>query len=103
MAPIKDASPSRHDREEARKDKRELPLHTSHRRAAGQGRLGLQYPQGNTNTLALCIASNGFASGGVQDTRGEPVLCWCDGELRCLQESSGRYRPAFTEGCRLVV
>ena len=45
-APIKDASPSRHDREEARKDKRELPLHTSHGRAAGQGMPELKYPRG---------------------------------------------------------
>ena len=69
---MKDASPSRHDRAEARKDKRELPLHTSHGRAASQGMLELQYPQKNTNTHAICIAPNGFASGGIQNTRGSP-------------------------------
>ena len=100
---MKDASPSRHDREEARKDKRELPLHTSHGRAAGQGMPGMQYPQKNTDTRAICIASNGYASGGIQNTRGESVLCRCVEELRCLPQSSKRYQPTFTEDCRLVV
>ena len=52
---MKDAPPSRHDREEARKGKRELPLHTSDGRAAGQGMPGMQYPQKNTDTRAICI------------------------------------------------